>query len=477
MIHKPRPARALDERLGFAATARTALAKVFPDHWSFMLGEVALYSFVVLLVTGTYLAVFFESSTSLRPYTGSYAPMHGREVSAAYASSVDLSWDVRGGLLIRQTHHWAAHLFIGAIVLHLLRIFLTGMFRKPRELNWVIGLTLLLLAIFNAFAGYSLPDDLLSGTGLRIFDAILRAVPFVGDWLSALFFGGEFPGKFIIPRLYALHIFVVPAVLAGLIGAHLAILVRQKHSHFAGPGRRDSNVVGSRVWPAYALRSVALFAAVFGVLVLAGGLLQINPIWLWGDYEPQTVTSPAVADWYILWIEGALRLFPPVEFGIAGHLIPNQFWPGVFTPGVVFGVLFLWPWLERRATGDRSAHHVAQRPREAPVRVGITAAAVTFLAVLLAAGSMELPVEWLHWRVNVVRVTLRVLVLVLPVVVGVVAWWLALSLRRSDKAGALELGRRDVLPHRDRGKGREQDPREAAAEERQEQEETRVGTG
>jgi len=437
--------RKLDERLGIASVGRDVLAKVFPDHWSFMMGEVALYSFVFLVVSGIYLTFFFEPSAAMVTYHGHYAPLQGQDVSAAYASAVRLSWDVRGGLLVRQAHHWAAHLFIGSIVLHLCRIFLTGSFRRPRELNWTIGVTMLILAIFNAYAGYSLPDDLLSGTGLRIFEAIAQSIPVVGSWLSFLIFDGEFPGHEIIQRLYVLHVLIVPAVLAVLISAHLAILIRQKHTHFAGPGRRHSNVVGSRAWPSYGLRSLALMAAVFAAVLLAGGLLQINPVWAWGDFDPATITAPSVADWYILWIEGALRLFPPVEFHVFGFEVPNQFWPGVVLPMLVFGSLYLWPWLDRRWTGDREPHHLTGRPRESPLRVALASAMLTFLAVLLVAGSEELLVQWTGWTVAAIRDVLRVLVFVLPLLAGLVGWWLAESLRRTDLGHAVELGGRDLV--------------------------------
>jgi ubiquinol-cytochrome c reductase cytochrome b subunit len=436
--------RKLDERLGFASAARSALAKVFPDHWSFMLGEIALYSFVFLVLSGIYLALFFDPSSAMVVYHGRYAAMRGEQVSAAYASAVRLSWDVRGGLLVRQAHHWAAHLFIGAIVLHLCRIYLTGAFRRPREINWTIGVTMLILAIFNAFAGYSLPDDLLSGTGLRIFNSIALSIPIVGSWLAFLTFDGEFPGLEILQRLYIAHVLLVPALLAVLISVHLAILIRQKHTHFPGPGRRDSNVVGSRAWPAYGLRSMSLLAAVFAAVLLAGGLLQINPVWAWGDFDPATITAPSVADWYILWIEGALRLFPPVEFSVFGLHVPNQFWPGVVLPGLIFGGLYLWPWLDRRWTGDRATHHLAGRPRESPLRVACASAMLTFMAVLLVAGSEELIVQWTGWTVGAVRDVLRVLVFVLPTVAGALGWWIAESLRRSEHDHAVELGASDM---------------------------------
>lgn len=444
LLPRPRPMRKLDERLGFASAGRSVLAKVFPDHWSFMLGEIALYSFIFLVLSGIYLALFFEPSSAMVVYHGRYAPMRGEVVSAAYASAVHLSWDVRGGLLLRQAHHWAAHLFIGSIVLHLCRIYLTGAFRRPRELNWTIGLTMLILAIFNAFAGYSLPDDLLSGTGLRIFNAIALSIPVVGSWLGFLVFDGEFPGQEIIQRLYIAHVLLVPALLAVLISAHLAMVIRQKHTQFPGPGRRDSNVVGSRAWPSYGLRSLSLLASVFAVVLLAGGLLQINPVWAWGDFDPATITAPSVADWYILWIEGALRLFPPVEFRIFGFEVPNQFWCGVVLPGLIFTSLYLWPWLDRRWTGDRETHHLTGRPRESPLRVALASAMLTFMAVLLVAGSQELLVQWTGWTVGTIRAVLRVLVFVLPAAVGLLGWWVAESLRRSDLDHAVELGRAEM---------------------------------
>jgi ubiquinol-cytochrome c reductase cytochrome b subunit len=419
------PLRDADERLGFAGIGRVALGKIFPDHWSFMLGEIALYCFMILVATGIFLTVFFDPSSSDTTYIGSYPALHGREVSSAFSSTVTLSWDVRGGLLMRQVHHWAANIFIAAIVLHLCRIFFTGMFRKPRELNWMIGLTLLVLAIFNSFAGYSLPDDLLSGTGLHIFYSVFEAVPFIGPWFTFLVFGASFPGPHIIPRLYALHIFVVPALLAALITAHMVVLIRQKHSHFAGPGRSDANVVGSRMWPAYALRSLSLLCAVGAVCFFMGGFVQINPIWTWGEFKSYSIISPSVADWYIAWIEGGLRLMPPLEIHFAGMTVPNQFWPSVLMPGVTFLVLYAWPWIDRRLTGDRGTHHVAAAPTSSPRRFTVGVVALTFFSVLLLASGEEAIVMWTGVPIGTVRVTLRVLALALPVVTGFIAWRVA----------------------------------------------------
>ncbi|MDQ3879085.1 MAG: cytochrome b, partial [Actinomycetota bacterium] len=325
--------RWLDDRLGTSSFAESALNKVFPDHWSFMLGEIALYCFVVLVLTGTFLTFFFHASSNDVVYHGSYAPLYGTQMSEAYESVVRLSFDVRVGLVMRQIHHWAALVFIASIVVHLCRVFFTGAFRRPREINWMIGVTLLLLGIFNGFTGYSLPDDLLSGTGLRIAYSIALSVPFIGTWLAFLLFGGEFPAHQIISRLFVVHVMIVPGLIIALLTAHLVIIWRQKHTQFAGPGRTESNVVGSKLWPTYAFKSLGLFCAVFAVLGALGGLAQINPIWLYGPFIPHAVASPAQPDYYLGWVEGALRIWPAWEFHVFGHTIPEVFLPAVALPG------------------------------------------------------------------------------------------------------------------------------------------------
>ena len=182
-----------DERLGLGGALRKNLRKVFTDHWSFLISEVALWCFLILLATGTWLTFFFEPSQAAVVYQGSYEPLQAVTMSRAYASSLDLSFDVRAGLVMRQMHHWAALVFVAAIVVHMCRVFFTGGFRRPRELNWLVGVTLLILSIANGFFGYSLLDDLLSGTGVRVAYSIALSVPVAGEWLAFLFFGGEFP--------------------------------------------------------------------------------------------------------------------------------------------------------------------------------------------------------------------------------------------------------------------------------------------
>lgn len=439
-----RLARAVDDRLRTAPVLRRALVKVFPDHWSFMLGELALYSFVVLVLTGVFLTLFFEPSTAETTYTGSYESLDGSRTSAAYASTVRLSFDIRAGLLMRQTHHWSALLFVAAIVLHLLRIFFTGAFRKPREVNWLIGVTMLALALFNGFTGYSIPDDLLSGTGLRILYSVTQSVPLVGEWLVFLAFGGEFPAAETVPRMFVSHVLLVPAVLTALIAAHLGILVRQKHSQFPGPGRTENNVVGSRFWPSYTARTLALFAWVLAVTFALGGLVQINPVWIYGPFDPAQVTSPAQPDWYVAWGDGALRLFPAVEFRVFGHLVPSPFLPGAVLGGLVFAGLYLWPFLERWRGGDGLSHQLLDPPRRHPARLGFGVAVLAFFAVLLVTAADDIIAKVLRVPVLEVLSILRVLALTLPVPAGVVAYLVARALLASGGRGIGDVTRRDV---------------------------------
>jgi ubiquinol-cytochrome c reductase cytochrome b subunit len=383
--------RYLDERTGSAPFLRKALRYVFPDHWTFLFGEIALYSFVVLVATGTFLALFFEPSVARVTYDGSYDPLQGFEMSEAYRSAINLSFDVDAGLLMRQTHHWAALVFVAAIVVHLMRIFFTGAFRKPRDLNYFIGLTMLMLALVEGFAGYSMVDDLLSGMGLAIAYGVVLSVPLVGGGLAFLIWDGQFPGgEDFISRLFIVHVFILPVAIGALIALHLTLIALPKHTHFRGPEEAEDNVVGTPMWPGYALRSIGLLFAVGGVLFLLGGLVQINPIWQWGPYETYQATNGAQPDWYMGWLIGALRIMPPIEpapFGFT--IVGNPFFGGALLPLLVFAFLYAWPAIERRATRDHAAHHLLDRPRDAPWRTAVGAALFTFIALIFLAGSAD----------------------------------------------------------------------------------------
>jgi ubiquinol-cytochrome c reductase cytochrome b subunit len=431
-LYTHRIARWIDSRLGAAKFARTALNKVFPDNWSFMLGELALYSFVVLVLTGIYLTFFFDASTNEVVYTGSYEPLRGVEMTEAYRSALELSFDVRAGLVMRQIHHWAALLFLAAITVHLARVFFTGAFRRPREINWIIGCTLLPLAMFNGLFGYSLLDDQLSGTGLRIVYGITISIPLVGTWAASLLFGGEFPGPDIIQRLYVIHILLVPALIAILIAAHLAILVRHKHTQFPGPGRREDNVVGERFWPTYASKALGLFFLTSAVLAFLGGVFQINPIWIYGPFDPAEVSTASQPDWYMGWLDGALRIMPGWEIRAFGFEIPNPFFPGVLLAGVTFALLYAWPFLEARVTGDYAEHHLLDRPRQRPVRTALGAATLSFYVICFIGGAADVLASTFGLSVNAILWTFRILVLAVPPVVAWVTYRLCKELSARD---------------------------------------------
>jgi ubiquinol-cytochrome c reductase cytochrome b subunit len=428
-----------DERFGAAKIVKGFARKIFPDHWSFMLGEIALYSFVILLLSGTFLTFFFIPSVDETTYQGSYAPLVGQEMSRAFESTIRLSFDVRGGLLLRQIHHWSALIFVASITVHMFRIFFTGAFRKPREINWVIGSTLVLLAIVEGFAGYSLPDDLLSGTGLRIASSLILAIPVIGSYLSFFVFGGQFPGEAFIPRLYTIHVLLVPGIMLALIAAHIAILVLHKHTHYPRPGRTNENVVGYPFMPVYIAKAGGFFFLVFAVTALMSAIFMINPIWAYGSYDPSPVSAGTQPDWYMGFLDGALRLTPGfLEFSAFGYTVSlNLLIPGMILPGILTGLLVLYPWIEQWATGDRREHHVLDRPRNVPTRTGLGVMAITFYLLLLTGGGNDLIATHFHMSINDITNTLRVLVIAAPPLAYLLTKRICLGMQRKDREKVL----------------------------------------
>jgi ubiquinol-cytochrome c reductase cytochrome b subunit len=423
-----------DDRLGLATMMKKNLRKVFPDHWSFMLGEVALWSFVVLLLSGVFLTFWYVPSMGEVHYEGSYDPLRGVEMSEAYASSLKLSFDVRGGLLMRQMHHWAAMLFIAAMMIHLLRVFFTGAHRKPRELNWVIGCLLLFLGTLEGFTGYSLPDDLLSGTGIRAADGFLKASPVVGSYMSFFLFGGEFPGDAIIPRFYTIHVLLIPGILLALIAAHMLLLVYHKHTQWPGPGRTEHNVVGYPMLPVYAAKAGGFFFIVFGVTALMGGLLSINPVWLFGPYDPSKVTAGSQPDWYMGWPDGLLRIMPGWESHLFGHTISwNVMVPILLVPPLMLTILILLPFLESWVTGDKRDHHLLQRPRNAPTRTAVMVSLMTFYGLSWAAGGNDLIAITFDLSINQITYFMRVAVFLGPAIAFIITKRWCISLQRKDE--------------------------------------------
>jgi ubiquinol-cytochrome c reductase cytochrome b subunit len=436
-----RAGREVEDRLAVTTPLRGVLNKVFPDHWSFLLGEIALFSFIVLLLTGTFLTLFFDPSMREIAYDGSYTPLRGVHMSAAYASSLDISFDVRGGLIMRQMHHWAALLFMAAIVVHMLRIFFTGAFRKPRELNWIIGSLLFWIGFLAGFTGYSLPDDALSGTGLRIASGILLSIPVIGTWVTSSLFGGEFPGELIIGRFFILHVLLIPALLLALIAVHVGLVFKQKHTQWPGPGRTNSNVVGERMFPRYAIKQAGFFVTVAGVIALLAGLLQINPIWLFGPYESAVVSAATQPDWYVMLLDGAIRLMPAWEITLPigdGYVIPPMFWPAIVLPGLLTTLPMAYPFIEARLHKDNRLHNLLQRPRDVPARTALGAMAVAFFLVLTLSGGNDVIADKFQISLNALTWAGRTGMLIAPPIAYWVTYRICLGLQQHD---------REVLAH------------------------------
>ncbi|WP_156201184.1 cytochrome bc1 complex cytochrome b subunit [Actinotalea caeni] len=427
----------LDRRVGLGFAIRGLARKLFPDHWSFLLGEIALYSFIVLILSGIFLTMFFVPSMAEVHYPENALPvtMQGVEMSEAFASTLNLSFHVRGGLLMRQIHHWAALMFVGSMVVHMLRVFFTGAFRKPRELNWVVGFTMLVLSLLAGLTGYSLPDDVLSGNGLRITDGVVRSIPIIGAYMSYMVFGGEFPGTEVIPRMFTLHILLIPGLILALLALHLFLVFWQKHTQYPGPGRTDKNVVGYPLLPVYTAKAGGFFFIVFGVLALMGATMSINSVWNYGPFDPALVSAGAQPDWYMLFLEGSLRLMPgQTEFVILGWTLSlNVLIPAVVVPGLLFTFLGAYPFVENAITKDVGEHHVLDRPRNAATRTALGTAFLSVFFVLLVTGANDLVATHFGLSLNAITLVLRVLIFVLPVVVFIVTKRVCLSLQRKDR--------------------------------------------
>ncbi|MFJ3671315.1 cytochrome bc complex cytochrome b subunit [Streptomyces sp. NPDC090106] len=440
-----------DGRLGIYHF-RFLIRKVFPDHWSFMFGEIALYSLIVLILTGLWLTMFFDPSMTETVYHGSHVPLQGIPMSQAYASTIEISFDVRGGLFIRQLHHWSALIMIGALMLHTLRHFLTGSFRKPREVNWLIGFSLLVLVTLEGFIGYSLPDDLLSGTGLRIAEGVTLAIPLVGTYLTLFLFGGEYPGHDIIPRFYSFHILLIPGIVLALAGVHLIYVFYHKHTQFRGPGRTEKNVVGAPLMPNYTAKAGGFFFLVFGVLAFMAGVAQINPVWTYGPYRSDQISQGSQPDWYMGFLEGALRAMPAWEFVLPGGYTVNMavLLPAVVLPTLLMMVVALWPFLEAWATKDKEEHHLLDRPRDHPARTAFVSSLAALYLVLFFGGANDVLAERFHLSLNQITWGVRIGIFVVPALAYVVTRRICLGLQLRDRDKVLhgrETGRIRRLPH------------------------------
>jgi ubiquinol-cytochrome c reductase cytochrome b subunit len=444
-------AEELDQRFQLASGLRRQMVKVFPTHWSFLLGELALYSFILLVITGVYLALFFDPSMTEVIYNGVYANLRGVPMSRSFESTLDLSFEVRGGLFARQLHHWAALVFMTAIVAHMFRIFFTGAFRRPREMNWTIGVLLFISGMFEGFIGYSLPDDLLSGTGLRIAAGILLSIPVIGTWLQFSLFDGKFPGMdVIIPRFYLFHVFVLPGLIIALISVHLAAVWYQKHTQFPGVGRTENNVVGVRILPSFAGKSGGLFAVIVGVLAIMSGIFQINSIWNYGPYVASQVSAASQPDWYMIWTDGMGRLWPPWEVYLGPYTIPAPFFPMVLGIGLVFTLALSYPMFERKLGKDTAHHNLLQRPRDVPVRTGLGVMAITAFMVILLSGVNDIIAFQFGISLNATTWMGRIGLLLAPPIAYYLTYRVCIGLQRADRrvlSHGVETGLVRRLPH------------------------------
>ncbi|OFT83696.1 cytochrome bc complex cytochrome b subunit [Corynebacterium sp. HMSC29G08] len=426
-----------DSRLSGAGFLRAQLNKVFPSHWSFMLGEMALYSFIILLLTGIYLALFFDPSITKVIYDGAYLPLNGVEMSRAYATALDISFDVRGGLFVRQMHHWAALMFMMSMFAHMMRIFFTGAFRRPREANWLIGVTLILLGMIEGFMGYSLPDDLLSGVGLRIMSAIILSIPIIGTWTHWAIFGGDFPSDLMLDRFYILHVLILPGLILALIAAHLLLVWFQKHTQFPGPGRTENNVIGIRIMPVFAVKAIGFMMIVFAVLAAMAGLTTINGIWNIGPYNPSQVSAGSQPDVYMLWTDGAARVMPAWELYIGNYTIPGAFWVALMC-GVMVALLIGYPFIEKKVTGDDAHHNLLQRPRDVPARTGLGVMGIVFFMILTISGGNDHVAHFFQISLNAMTWFGRIGLIILPPIAYWITYRICVGLQRSD---------REVLEH------------------------------
>ncbi|MER5769648.1 cytochrome bc1 complex cytochrome b subunit [Streptomyces sp. NPDC001985] len=439
-----------DGRLGIYSLAKANMRKIFPDHWSFMLGEICLYSFVIIILTGVYLTLFFTPSMNEIVYHGTYEPMHGVRMSEAYASTLEISFDVRGGLLIRQIHHWAALIFVAAMMVHMMRVFFTGAFRKPREVNWLFGFLLLVLGMFTGFTGYSLPDDLLSGTGVRFVQGAILSVPIVGTYISMFLFGGEFPGHDFVARFYSIHILLLPGIMVALVVGHLILVAYHKHTQYAGPGKTEKNVVGMPFLPVYMAKAGGFFFLVFGIISVVAAVATLNPIWALGPYRVDQVSTGAQPDWYMGFAEGLIRVMPGWEINFGGYTLAL----GVFIPLLVFplvlGAIAVYPFIESWVTGDKREHHILDRPRNAPTRTAFGVAWLFAYFIMLLGGGNDIVATHFNLSINAITWFVRIFFFAGPVLAFIITKRICLGLQRRDKEKVLhgrESGIIKRLPH------------------------------
>ena len=407
------------------ATMRRLVRADPDDRWAAMFGRIAVYSFLVALVTGILLLPFFRPSMTPVVYHGSYRKLDGLTMSRANQSTLNISFDVRGGLLIRQVHHWSSDLFVAAVCLRLVRVFFRGRFR-PRK-NWLIWVGLLPAGMLAGWSGAILPDDMLSGGSLSLLSGVTLSLPVVGTHLVMLIFGGSFPGHAIIPRAYWVHVVVLPAVLA-------ALLLLSYRPRLARVPRVDP-----------------LLPFTGAVLVALGAAAQINPVWLFGPYQPGSISAGSVPDWYMGFLDGALRVMPAWELSLGGHpLSLDVLIPAVIVPGLFFTVVAAYPLLDGWIAGGRPPRGLLPpRPADPANRIGVGVAGITLSGLLWAAAANDEIAYHLHISLYTVTWVFRVLVLTGPVLAFALARIIrhvAQARRREEAEHGIETGRIVMTP-------------------------------
>ncbi len=422
----------LEDRTGARALLQQWRRRVFPDHWSLMFGQIAVASFLACVLSGLFLLFFYVPSTSAVTYQGPYAPLVGVEMSRAFESTLRVSLEVPAGLLLRQLHHWSSSVMIAALLLHILRVYFTGGFRKPRELQWLILFGVLFAGMGAGLTGHFLPDDMLSGSSLAVLDGLLKGIPVVGTWLSDLFFQGQFPSG-AIATAYPLHVVALPAIIVSLLIVSALLSTRHKPAQFMGSGRMQGNVVG-RPFAVVVVKRGGLFAIVFGALTLIAATVTVNPVWLYGPADPGNASAGSGALWYLAFLDGAQRLVPP---GWEFVWLDRTWTVAIVAPVLVSGLFLvsamLYPFIEARITRDHDDHHLLTRPRAAPTRTGVGVAGIIFYGVLwAAAGSDHLAMQF-YLSIEGVVLTLQIALLLGPAVGFVLSRRVCLGLQRKDR--------------------------------------------
>ncbi|MGF9753914.1 cytochrome b N-terminal domain-containing protein [Microvirga sp. 0TCS3.31] len=403
--------------------------RAVPNRWAHTFGVISMAAMLVLLVTGVCLMYFYDASGEFVTYDGSYAPLRGAEVSSAYASTLHLSLEVRGGLLVRQAHHWAALVLPASLMLQLFSTFVTGAFRKPRRGMWLLLFATFVLTLAAGVTGYAMPDDSLSGTGLRIMHGMMLGIPVVGTPLAFLLFGGEFPGR-ILETLYPLHVFVLPSLMVVVVGLRLRLAYRR------GPlvdarSRDDRDAMPTP--GATVARSGGLFLIAAGVLVIMGGTMTVGPIWLYGPAESDTAAAGSQPDWYMGFLDGALRLVPPGwEFVLWGRTWPLALLVPLGVVGVFLMLVAIYPFLEGWLSHDDQEHHVLDRPRDNPTRTGAGVAGAVFYGALLFSGGVDVIATELHASFNSLIYFFRATILLGPALAFFVTRAICMGLQDRD---------------------------------------------